>query len=125
MSKKLAKIARSDGWDLRLEEAVSTILQSGPTDDGRCDIEAVVMAITALTGVTVSAKRGTAMDLFERWALVPVNRFNARRGDIGIMTIEGRQVAGVVSGLGFVVRLPHGASIFTVSDIEQAFKIGA
>lgn len=123
MSKKLAKAVRADGWDRKLEDAVSIIANSGPTDEAQCDIGAVCEVITATVGVTVKPRGKDAKAFVE--GLDQVNRFSARRGDIGLVFFEGRYLLGVVSGTGLVVRTPHGASIFPIADIEQAYKIGA
>ncbi|MEJ8308818.1 DUF6950 family protein [Agrobacterium larrymoorei] len=123
MSKKLAKAVRADGWDRRLEEAVSTITSSGPTDALNQDVAAVCDVISATVGVAVTPRGKDAKAFVD--GLEPVNRFNARRGDIGLVFFEGRYFLGVVSSAGFVVRMAHGASIFPLADIEQAYKIGA
>ena len=122
MSKKLAKAIRAEGWDRRLEDAVSVITSSGPTDGANPDVAAVCEAIAATVGVTVKP-RGKNAKAFVA-SLDPVNRFSARRGDIGLVFFEGRYSLGVVSGTGLVVRMPEGASIFPLADIEQAYKIG-
>ncbi|MGP4691609.1 DUF6950 family protein [Agrobacterium cavarae] len=123
MSKKLAKAVRADGWDRRLEEAVSAITSSGPTDAANPDVTAVCDAISATVGVAIKP-RGKDAKAFVA-GLESVNRFNARRGDIGLVFFEGRYFLGMVSSAGFVVRMTHGASIFPLADIEQAYKIGA
>ncbi len=125
MSKKLAKAARADGWDRKLEDAISVITSSAPTDAIKCDAIAVCDVIRALFGVTVKPKGEDGKAFLESLGLEPVNRFAARRGDAGLVFFEGRYLAGIVSGTGFVVRMPHGASIFSITDIEQAYKIGA
>ncbi len=123
MSKKLAKAVRADGWDRRLEDAVTAITSSEPTDAANADVAAVCDAIAATVGVTIKP-RGKDAKAFVA-GLDAVNRFSARRGDIGLVFFEGRYLLGVVSSAGLVVRMPHGASIFPLADIEQAYKIGA
>lgn len=123
MSKKLAKAVRAEGWDRRLEEAVSVITSSEPTGADNPDVAAVCDVIAATIGVTIKA-RGKNAKAFVA-GLDPVNRFSARRGDIGLVFFEGRYLVGVVSGTGLVVRAAHGPSIFPLADIEQAYKIGA
>ena len=123
MSKKLAKAVRSEGWDRRLEEAVSVITSSVPTDAANPDVAAVCDAIDATVGVAVKP-RGKGAKAFVA-GLEPINRFAARRGDVGLVFFEGSYLLGVVSGTGLVVRMPYGASIFPLADIEQAYKIGA
>lgn len=123
MSKKLAKAVRTEGWDRRLEDAVSVITSSDYTADENCDVAAVCDAISATVGVTTKP-RGKDAKAFVA-GLHPVNRLSARRGDVGLVFFEGRYLLGVVSGAGLVVRIPHGASIFPLADIEQAYKIGA
>lgn len=125
MSKKLAKAVRADGWDRRLEDAVSLIASSGPTEDVQCDVAAVCDAMSAMVGIAIKPKAKDGKAFLECLGLEPVNRFSARRGDVGVVFFEGRHLAGVVSSLGFVVRTSTGASIFSISDIEQAYKIGA
>ncbi|MQB20552.1 hypothetical protein DXT90_07885 [Agrobacterium tumefaciens] len=123
MSKKVAKAVRAHGWDRRLEEAVSAITSSGPTDNKNPDVAAVCDVISAAVGVTIKP-RGKDAKAFVA-GLGRVNRFSARRGDLGLVFFEGRHFVGVVSGAGLVVRTPDGASIFPIADIEQAYKIGA
>ncbi|WP_284777063.1 hypothetical protein [Agrobacterium sp. lyk4-40-TYG-31] len=125
MSKKLAKAVRADGWDRKLEDAVSVIASSGPTDEERCDVSAVCDVIAAMAGVTIKPKAADGKSFFDALGLNPINRFAARRGDVGVVFHEGRYLAGIVSSAGFVVRTPSGASIFLITDIEQAYKIGA
>lgn len=127
MSKKLAKAVRADGWDRRLEDAVSIIASSGPTEDAQCDIAAVCDAVAAMVGVAIkpNPKANGGKAFLECLGLKPVNRFSARRGDVGVVFFEGRHLAGVISSSGFVVRTSTGVSIFSISDIEQAYKIGA
>lgn len=123
MSKKLAKAVRTEGWDRRLEEAVSIVTSSVTTGDANPDVAAVCDAVAATVGVTIKP-RGKDAKAFVA-GLDPVNRFSARRGDVGLVFFEGRYLLGVVSGAGLVARMPHGASIFPLADIEQAYKIGA
>lgn len=123
MSKKLAKAVRTEGWDRRLEDAVSVITSSGSTDSINPDVAAVCDAIAATVGATIKPRRKDAKAFVA--GLDPINRFSARRGDVGLVFFEGSYLLGVVSGAGLVVRMPHGASIFPLADIEQAYKIGA
>lgn len=123
MSKKFARAVRTQGWDRRLEDAVSVITSSGAADSLNPDVAAVCDAISATVGATIKP-RGKDAKAFVA-GLDAVNRFNARRGDVGLVFFEGRYLLGVVSGAGLVVRMPHGASIFPLADIEQAYKIGA
>lgn len=125
MSKKLAKAVRADGWDRRLEDAVSVIASSGPTDDAQCDVAAVCDVIAAMVGVTIKPKAADGKAFFESLGLEPVNRLSARRGDVGVVFFEGRHLAGIISSVGFVVRTSTGVSIFSITDIEQAYKVGA
>ncbi len=125
MNKKLAKVVRSDGWDRRLEEAVSVIASRGPTDNAQCDISAVCDVIAAMVGITIKPKATDCKAFFEGLGLDPVNRFSARRGDVGVVFFEGRHLAGVISSVGFVVRTSTGVSIFSITDIEQAYNVGA
>ncbi|XUY27835.1 DUF6950 family protein [Agrobacterium sp. rho-8.1] len=124
-AEQLSLTDRSDGWDRRLEDAVSIIASSERTDEAHCDVVAVCEAIEAMLGVTLHSTRQDAKALFESLGLEPVNRFSAVRGDVGVVVFEGRYLAGVVSSAGFVVRMTHGVSIFSITDIEQAYKIGA
>ncbi|MBB3944710.1 hypothetical protein GGQ73_000635 [Rhizobium skierniewicense] len=123
--KKLAKAIRKDGWDRRLEDAVSLMSSCLPTDVVLCDVAAVCDAIKAMLSIAVKPKGRDGKEFLESLKLEPVNRFAARRGDVGVFFFEGRYLAGVVSSAGFVVRMPHGVSIFSITDIEQAYKIGA
>jgi hypothetical protein len=64
-------------------------------------------------------------DVFERYLqLEPVNRLSARRGDVGVMQINDKYVAGFICGSGFAVKQPHGLTFFPMTDIEQAYKVG-
>lgn len=123
MSKKLAKAVRADGWDRRLEEAVSVITSGAPTDIPNQDVAAVCDVVSATVGVSIKPRGKDAKAFIV--GLDPVNRFSARRGDVGLVFFEGRYFLGIVSGTGLVVRMPHGATIFPLADIEQAYKIGA
>lgn len=125
MSKRLAKAVRTDGWDRRLEDAVSAFSGALPTDSANSDIIAVCEAVAAMLGVTIKPRGKDGKAFFEALGLEPINRFAARRGDGGVVFHEGQYLAGIVSSAGFVVRRPHGISIFSITDIEQAYKIGA
>nr|WP_235964090.1 hypothetical protein [Brucella pseudintermedia] len=64
-------------------------------------------------------------DVFETYLqLEPVNRLSARRGDVGVIRINGEYVAGFICGSGFAVKQPHGLTFLSVTDIEQAYKVG-
>lgn len=125
MSKKLAKACRQHGWDRKLEDAVSLITSSGPTVDEHCDLAAVCDVMAAMLGVKIEPKGKDRSAFFKEHNLAPINRFSAQRGDVGVVFFEGRYLAGVVSSAGFAVRTPRGGSIFSITDIEQAYKVGA
>jgi hypothetical protein len=65
-------------------------------------------------------------DVFENYLkLEPVNRFSARRGDVGVMLINDEYVAGFICGSGFAVKQPSGLAFFPVTEIEQAYRVGS
>lgn len=125
MSKKLAKASRADGWDTKLERAVSRVLSSPSTDEKHSDIVAVCEVLSEAFGVKVKPQDKDSKTYIEGLSLEPVNRFSARRGDVGFVLLEGTYRAGIVSSAGFVVLMPHRPLILPVSEIEQAYKVGA
>ncbi|WP_250972480.1 DUF6950 family protein [Agrobacterium rosae] len=136
---------RVDGWDRALEDVASaqlTILPEWGTSDcmmSACEAIKAVVGIDPLeefrgrykTEAGAAKKmRGLGCnhvkDLFEiHIGLEPVNRFSARRGDVGVTVINDEFVAGFVCSLGFAIKQPHGTIFLPVSEIEQAYKVGA
>lgn len=144
MSISKSSSARVPGWDRALEDLatahVSIIPEWGVSD---CLMTAAD-AIEAVIGKDPLAKfRGkykteagaarkmrangckNVKDVFENYLqLEPVNRFAARRGDVGVMLINDEYVAGFISGTGFAVKQPNGLAFYPVTDVEQAYKVG-
>jgi len=144
MSISKSSSARVPGWDRALEDLatahVSIIPEWGVSD---CLMTAAD-AIKAVIGEDPLAKfRGkykteagaarkmrangceNVKDVFENYLqLEPVNRFVARRGDVGVMLINGEYAAGFISGTGFAVKQTNGLAFYPVTDIEQAYKVG-
>ncbi|KIQ05016.1 hypothetical protein RU07_02090 [Agrobacterium tumefaciens] len=145
MSSSISSLARSDGWDRALEDVASAqvpILPEWGTSD--C-VMSTCEAIKAVVGVDpleefcgrYKTEAGAAKklrglgcnhvkDLFEiHIKLELVNRFSARRGDVGVTIINGEFVAGFVCSLGFAIKQPQGTIFLPVSEIAQAYKVGA
>ncbi|MCM2432104.1 hypothetical protein HGO39_05095 [Agrobacterium rosae] len=145
MSTLRSNLIRVDGWDRALEDVASaqlTILPEWGTSDcmmSACEAIKAVVGIDPLeefrgrykTEAGAAKKmRGLGCnhvkDLFEiHIGLEPVNRFSARRGDVGVTVINDEFVAGFVCSLGFAIKQPHGTIFLPVSEIEQAYKVGA
>lgn len=144
MSSSITSLDRPSGWDRQLEDVASAHVTIVP-EWGRSDcLMTVADAIKAVVGIDplkqfrgkYKTEAGAARkmrqngcdsvrDVFETFLqLEPVNRLSARRGDVGVMIINGEYCAGFVCSLGFAVKQPHGLSFFPVTDIEQAYKVG-
>lgn len=137
--------SRVDGWDRAVEEVATRHLAIAPKWGVSDCLMTVGDAIAAVTGADpFQAFRGryrteagaarkmrqngckNVRDVLETFlGLEPVNRLSARRGDVGVVTINGEYVAGFVCGSGFAIKQPHGLSFLPVTDIEQAYKVGA
>lgn len=144
MSSSILSLPRSDGWERALEDLasaqVSVLPEWGVSDCVMSTCEAIktVVGIDPLEEFrgrykteTGAAKRMRGLgcnhvkDLFEvHMRLDPVNRFSARRGDVGVTIINGEFVAGFVCSLGFAIKQPQGTIFLPVIEIEQAFKVG-
>ncbi|MBB5700683.1 hypothetical protein FHS76_000526 [Ochrobactrum daejeonense] len=142
-SSKLNSV-RVPGWDRALEDVATAHIDIAP-EWGKSDcLLTAADAIFAVTGIDPLAKfrgkykteKGAARkmlkngcenvrDVFEKYLdLEPVNRFAARRGDVGVMIINGEYTAGFICGSGFAVKQPHGLTFFPITEIEQAYKVG-
>ena len=145
MSSSISNSIRAANWDRALEDIasahVSVIPAWGVSDCLMCAADAIKAVVgsdplKAFRG-RYKTEAGAAKkmrqngcenvrDVFEHYlGLEPVNRFAARRGDVGVMIVNGEYVAGFVCGMGFAVKQPHGLTFFSLSDIEQAYKVGA
>jgi hypothetical protein len=145
MSSSITSSIRVSGWDRAVEEVATRHLSIAPEWGVSDCLMATGDAILAVTGIDpFKAFRGrykteagaakkmrqngcaNVRDVFEIFlGLEPVNRLSARRGDVGVVTINGEYVAGFVCGSGFAIKQPHGLSFLPVTDIEQAYKVGA
>ena len=145
MSSSVQSLTRSDGWDRRLEAVASaqvTVLPEWGVSD--CLLSAGE-AMEAVVGIDPLKKfRGkykteagaakhmlrngckNVKDVFEIYlGLEPVNRFSARRGDVGVTLINDEYVAGYVCFHGFAVKQPQGTIFLPLDQIEQAYRVGA
>lgn len=145
MNSSISSSSRVDHWDRALE-AVATVHVAIVPEWGVSDcLLTTADVIQAVIGIDPLAEfRGrykteigaarkmrengceSVKDVFERYLMLePVNRFSARRGDVGVVLINGEYTAGFVCSLGFAVKQPHGLTFFSLADIEQAYKVGA
>lgn len=145
MSSSITNSTRVSGWDRAVEEVASRHLTVAPGWGATDCLMTTGDAIQAVVGTDPFSKfRGrynteagaarmmrqngcdNVRDVFATFlGLEPVNRFSARRGDVGVMLINGEYAAGFVCGSGFAVKQPHGLTFFPVTEIEQAYKVGA
>lgn len=145
MSSSISHLIRNDGWDRLLEEVASaqvSVLPEWGTSDcmmSTCEAIKAVVGIDPLSEFRAryktevgAAKKMRALgcshvkDLFEiHMKLEPINRFTARRGDVGVTIINGEFVAGFVCSLGFAIKQPQGTIFLSISEIQQAYKVGA
>ncbi|MGU3577104.1 DUF6950 family protein [Brucellaceae bacterium C25G] len=144
MSSSISNLVRCEGWDRRLED-VATAHASILPEWGRSDcLMAVGEAINAVvsqnpferfrgkykteTGAAKQMRRNgcdNVKQVFETFlSLEPVNRFSARRGDVGVMLLNDEYISGFICSYGFAIKQPHGIAFYPVSEIEQAYKIG-
>lgn len=145
MNTSISNSPRNDGWDRALEDVASAQVPVLP-EWGKSDcVMSTCEAIKAVVGIDpleefrgrYTTEAGAAKklrglgcnhvkDLFEiHIKLERVNRFSARRGDVGVTVINGEFVAGFVCSLGFGIKQPQGTIFLPVSQIEQAYKVGA
>lgn len=144
MSSSILSLPRSDGWERALEDLASAQVSVLPEWGVSDCVMSTCEAIKAVVGIdpleefrgrykteTGAAKRMRGLgcnhvkDLFDvHMMLEPVNRFSARRGDVGVTIINGEFVAGFVCSLGFAIKQPQGTIFLPVIEIEQAFKVG-
>ncbi|MBC8718837.1 hypothetical protein [Ochrobactrum sp. Marseille-Q0166] len=144
MNSSKLSLDRVAQWDRALED-VATLHIHTPPEWGVSDcLMCAADAIKAVTSIDPLSKfRGkyqtevgaarkmrqhgceNVKDVFETYlGLERVNRLSARRGDVGVMKINGEYVAGFICGSGFAVKQPIGLAFFPVTEIEQAYKIG-
>ena len=144
MSSSITNSKRVDGWDRALEDVASAHVSIVPEWGVSDCLMTAADAIASVVGIDPLAKfRGkykteagaarkmrengclTVKDVFETYlGLEPVNRLSARRGDVGVMVINGEYVAGFVCSYGFAVKQPHGLTFFPITEIEQAYRVG-
>lgn len=145
MSSTITSSTRADGWDRAIEEIATRHMAIIPEWGASDCLMTVADAMRAVVGATpleqfrgrYKTEAGAARkmrqngcanvkDAFETFlGLEPVNRLSARRGDVGVMLINGEYAAGFVCGSGFAVKQPHGLTFFPVTEIDQAYKVGA
>lgn len=144
MNSSKSSLARVPGWDRAVEDLASQHVNILP-EWGKSDcLMSAADAIKAVTGTDPLSKfRGkyqteagaarkmrqngceNVKDVFETYlGLDPVNRLSARRGDVGVMKLNGEYVAGFICSSGFAVKQPHGLTFFPVTEIEQAYTVG-
>ncbi len=144
MSSSKSSSDRVPGWDRALEDLATAHVSIAPEWGVSDCLMTAADAIKAVTGEDPLAEfRGkykteagaarkmrangceNVRDVFETYLqLEPVNRLSARRGDLGVIRINGEYVAGFICGSGFAAKQPHGLAFFPVTDIEQAYKVG-
>jgi len=144
MNSSKSNSARISGWDRALEDIATAHVSITPEWGISDCLMTAAEAIEAVIGENPLAEfRGkykteagaarkmrangceNVRDVFENYLkLEPVNRFAARRGDVGVMLINGEYVAGFISGTGFAVKQPKGLAFYPVTEIEQAYRVG-
>nr|WP_313023125.1 hypothetical protein [Brucella intermedia] len=144
MSSSKSSSDRVPGWDRALEDLATAHVSIAPEWGVSDCLMTAADAIKAVSGDDpLSQFRGkykteagaarkmrangceNVKHVFESYLqLEPVNRLSARRGDVGVMLINGEYVAGFICGSGFAVKQPHGLAFFPVTDIEQAYRVG-
>lgn len=144
MSFSKSNSARVAGWDRALEDLATAHVSITPEWGVSDCLMTAADAIKAVTGEDpLSQFRGkykteagaarkmrangceNVRKVFETYLqLEPVNRLSARRGDVGVISINDEYVAGFICGSGFAVKQPHGLTFFPVTDIDQAYKVG-
>jgi len=144
MSISKSSSARVPGWDRALEDLATAHVSIAPEWGVSDCLMTAADAIEAVIGENPLAEfRGkykteagaarkmrangceNVKDVFETYLqLEPVNRLVARRGDVGVMVINGEYVAGFICGTGFAVKQPNGLAFYPVTEIEQAYKVG-
>jgi hypothetical protein len=145
MSILSSRSIRVDSWDRRLEEIASAQISVLPEWGNSDCLLSTSQAIEAVVGFdplkkfrgkyTTEAGAAKAMrrnkcqnvkDVFETYlGLEPVNRFAARRGDVGVTLINEEFVAGYICFHGFAVKQPQGTIFLPLDQIHQAYKVGA
>lgn len=144
MSSSISSLARSDGWDRALEDVASaqvSVLPEWGTSDcmmSACEAIKAVVGVDPLeefrgkyateAGAAKAMRRNRCQnvkDVFETYLkLEPVNRFAARRGDVGVAVVNDEFVAGYVCFHGFAVKQPQGTIFLPLDQIHQAYKVG-
>jgi hypothetical protein len=144
MNSSRSNSTRVNGWDRALEDVATAHVDILPEWGVSDCLLTAADAIAAVTGIDPLAgfrgkyktEAGAARkmrqngcenvkDVFEHYlGLEPVNRLSARRGDVGVMLINGEYVAGFICGSGFAVKQPYGLTFFPITEIEQAYKVG-
>lgn len=144
MNSSISNLVRLDSWDNRLEDIASTHASILPEWGASDCLMAVGEAIQAVVGnnpfeqfhkkyrteagaAKLMRRHGceNVKQVFETFlGLEPVNRFSARRGDVGVMMLNDEYVSGFICSYGFAIKQPHGIAFYPVSEIEQAYKVG-
>lgn len=144
MSISKSNLTRVDGWDRALEDVASAQVSVLPEWGVSDCLLSTSEAMEAVIGIDPLAKfRGkyateagaakamrrnrcqNVKDVFETYLkLEPVNRFAARRGDVGVAVINDEFVAGYVCFHGFAVKQPQGTIFLPLDQIHQAYKVG-
>lgn len=145
MSSSISNSIRVDGWDRQLEQVatdqVSVLPEWGSSDCLLSTSEAIQAVVgvdplkkfrgkyTTEAGAAKAMRRNKCQnvkDVFETYiGLESVNRFAARRGDVGVTVINDEFVAGYVCFHGFAVKQPQGTIFLPLDQIHQAYKVGA
>ena len=82
---------------------------------------------TELAAAKLMRKHGceNVKDVFANFlGLTEVNRFQARRGDVGVTLIQDQLHAGYIVNDGLNVRQPNGMITIPLDKIETAYRIG-
>lgn len=144
MNTSISSFERLPDWDFRLAHLSERQLETAP-DWGTTDcLLSVGEAMEAVTGTNplqkfvgkYTTEQGAAKmmrrnkcknveDVFEKYlGLTSVGRLSARRGDVGVMEINGDLAAGYFTNHGFAVKQESGLGFFPVTDVKTAFRVG-
>lgn len=145
MNISISNCNRVADWELRLVDVSENHMGIAP-DWGVSDcLLTAADAIQAVTGIDplkqfrgkYTTEHGAAKlmkknkcadveDVFEKYlGLKQVGRLSARRGDVGVIMIEGHATAGYFMEYGFAVKQINGLSFFPRTDVKTAFQVGA
>lgn len=144
MNPSISNFDRLPDWDTRLADLSTVQLEVAPEWGSTDCLLTVGEAMEAVTGTNPLAKfKGkytteqgaaklmrrhkckTVEDVFEKYLkLIPVGRLSARRGDVGVMVIQGQLAAGYFTNHGFAVKQESGLGFFPVTEVKTAFRVG-